>query len=59
MKTRRRQNFVTIALACLVVLITINAHAADPLASWNEGGAKQAILDFVKATAETGGAKHM
>ena len=26
------------------------AHAEDPLASWNDGPAKQAILDFVKAT---------
>lgn len=26
------------------------AHADDPLASWNDGAAKQAIVDFVKAT---------
>ena len=32
---------------------TLNA----PLASWNEGPAKQAILDFVRATTDQGGAK--
>src|SRR5271157_4023833 len=28
------------------------AQAATPLASWNDGPAKQAILDFVRATTE-------
>ena len=28
------------------------AQAAMPLASWNEGPAKQAILDFIKATTD-------
>src|SRR5207248_11773182 len=32
------------------------AYAEDPLPSWNDGPAKQAIVDFVKATTETGGA---
>jgi phosphoglycolate phosphatase-like HAD superfamily hydrolase len=31
------------------------AHAQDPLASWNDGPAKQAILEFVKATTTQGG----
>src|SRR5438552_10302036 len=54
MKTRRIQNLVTIALACLVVFMTTNAKAADPLASWNDGAAKQAIVEFVKATTTQG-----
>ncbi len=33
-----------------------NTQAQDPLPSWNDGAAKQAIVDFVKATTETGGA---
>jgi phosphoglycolate phosphatase-like HAD superfamily hydrolase len=33
------------------------ARAQDPLPSWNDGPTKQAILDFVSATTETGGAK--
>ena len=34
----------------MVVFMTTAAHAAEPLASWNDGPAKQAILEFVKAT---------
>ncbi len=54
MKTRRTQNLVTIALACMVVFVTIAAQAADPLSSWNDGPAKQAIVEFVKATTTQG-----
>ena len=31
------------------------AYAQDPLSSWNDGPAKQAILEFVKATTTQGG----
>ena len=54
MKTRRLQNLMTVALACLVVFMTTKAQAADPLASWNDGAAKQAIVEFVKATTTQG-----
>ena len=54
MKTRRTPNPATIALACMVVFVTIAAQAADPLSSWNDGPAKQAIVDFVKATTMQG-----
>ena len=33
------------------------AQAQDPLPSWNDGPTKQAIVDFVRATTETGGPK--
>ena len=45
----------TIAFA-LVVAPSI-ARADDALPSWNDGPAKQAIVNFVRATTETGGAK--
>jgi phosphoglycolate phosphatase-like HAD superfamily hydrolase len=48
------QNLVTVALTCMVVFMTTNARAADPLASWNDGPAKQAIVEFVKATTTQG-----
>ena len=54
MKTRRIQNLVTIALACMVVSITIAAPAADPLPSWSDGPTKHAIVEFVKATTTQG-----
>ena len=38
----------------LTVLSSSLARADDPLASWNEGPAKQAILEFVKATTSQG-----
>src|SRR5947208_9009391 len=41
---------------CSSLAVPLNAHAADPLPSWNDGPAKQAIVDFVKATTEAGGA---
>ena len=52
MKTRRTENLGTVALAYLVIFITTAAQAADPLASWNDGPAKQAIVEFVKATTD-------
>ena len=54
MKTRRTRNLITIALAWMVVFITTAAQAADPLSSWNDGAAKQAIVEFVKATTTQG-----
>jgi hypothetical protein len=34
-------------------LTTINSHAqTDPLPSWNDGAAKQRIVDFVRATTD-------
>ena len=42
-------------VAVAVSLATIAASAQDPLPSWNDGPAKQAIVDFVKATTTEGG----
>jgi phosphoglycolate phosphatase-like HAD superfamily hydrolase len=47
---------VVASASLAAVALTLTAHGADPLPSWNDGPAKQAIVDFVKATAETGGA---
>src|SRR6266700_2896023 len=64
MKTRRtpafakasagRQNLIAAALASALALTTTIAQAADPLSSWNDGPAKQAIVEFVKATTTQG-----
>jgi phosphoglycolate phosphatase-like HAD superfamily hydrolase len=42
------------AAVTLAVLSLNLARAEDPLASWNDGPAKQAILEFVKATTTEG-----
>jgi hypothetical protein len=43
------------AVATLATLaFTLSARADDPLPSWNDGAAKQAILEFVKTTTTQG-----
>ncbi|RYD77804.1 MAG: haloacid dehalogenase-like hydrolase, partial [Verrucomicrobiaceae bacterium] len=55
MKTIRTSlGVLTLILAGLTA-----GQAQDPLPSWNDGPAKQAIVDFVKATTESGGAKYV
>jgi hypothetical protein len=45
-----------LALGALLALGTL-AHAGDPLPSWNDGPAKQAILTFVTQTTDRGSPK--
>ena len=41
-----------------VLLLALSAQAqSDPLSSWNDGPAKQAIVDFVRATTDQAGPK--
>jgi phosphoserine phosphatase len=42
-------------LACFVLLFGSIGQAADPLPSWNDGKAKQAIIDFVLKVTKEGG----
>src|SRR5580700_5360642 len=48
---------VTIALLVLFLFGHMVARAQGPLPSWNDGPAKQAIVDFVRTTTESGGTK--
>jgi phosphoglycolate phosphatase-like HAD superfamily hydrolase len=51
----KHNEFKTLSLAITVaVLSTGVAPAQDPLPSWNDGAAKQAIVEFVKATTTQG-----
>jgi phosphoglycolate phosphatase-like HAD superfamily hydrolase len=45
------------AIAFALVVAPSIARADDALPSWNDGPAKQSIVNFVHATTETGGAK--
>src|SRR6476660_6498962 len=47
----------TVALLAVIFASSTASRAQDPLPSWNDGPAKQAIMDFVRETTETGGAK--
>jgi hypothetical protein len=44
---RGRQNYIAIALLAAVAFTATIARAQDPLPSWNDGKAKQSIIDFV------------
>src|SRR6516165_12657150 len=49
------QKVTLVRLAAVVLgFSALVAHAQDPLASWNDGPAKQAIVEFVKATTTQG-----
>ena len=40
------------ALPELLAAVSARAETAAPLASWNDGSAKQAIVDFIRATTD-------
>ena len=54
MKTTRTQKLVTTAFAGALALATTIAHGADPLSSWSDGPAKQAIVGFVEKVTKEG-----
>jgi phosphoglycolate phosphatase-like HAD superfamily hydrolase len=54
MKTARKRDLLAAVLVGALAFTTTIAHAADPLSSWNDGPAKQAIVGFVKATTTQG-----
>ena len=47
----KKRAFLLVILIAIVLTSTM-AYAQDPLPSWNEGPAKQAIIEFVKATTD-------
>ena len=54
MKPNHKVAFVKLAVVALGFAATV-ASAQDPLPSWKDGPAKQAIIEFVKATTTQGG----
>jgi phosphoglycolate phosphatase-like HAD superfamily hydrolase len=54
MKTIAKQYLIAAALIFAVACTSFNALAQDPLPSWNDGAAKQAIVNFVQTTTESG-----
>jgi phosphoserine phosphatase len=47
MKTKRTQTLLAAALVGVLAFTSAIARAADPLPSWNDGKAKQSIINFV------------
>ena len=54
MKTIRSQIVLAAALLAAVAFTATIARAADPLPSWNDGKAKQSIIDFVTKVTTSG-----
>lgn len=55
MKNQFFKRCLTVLTASVVVMLTHCVLAADdPLPSWNDGGAKQAIVNFVQTTTDSG-----
>src|SRR5262245_51921430 len=55
---QERMSNVVAAVLCALLFVGAYAHAqTDPLPSWNDGSAKQAIVDFVRATTDKANSK--
>ncbi len=54
MKTTHKQNLIAAALVGLLAFAPAIARAADALPSWNDGKAKQSIVDFVAKVTKKG-----
>ena len=48
------QNVLAIALVSVLAFTAAISHAADPLPSWNNGKARQSIVDFVEKVTKPG-----
>ena len=57
--SRRRSSRIVGMVLCSVLLVVSAYAQADPLPSWNQGSAKQAILDFVRATTDQSSPKYV
>jgi len=54
MKTSRQPSLIAAVLFSTAVFTGTTARASQPLPSWNDGQAKQSIVDFVAKTTQTG-----
>ena len=54
MKTAYKQNLIAAALIGALAFIATVAHAADSLPSWNDGKARQSIIEFVEKVTKPG-----
>ena len=54
MRTTRTQNLLAAALVGVLAFTTTISRAADPLPSWNDGKAKQSIIEFVSKVTKAG-----
>jgi phosphoglycolate phosphatase-like HAD superfamily hydrolase len=55
----RRSRALVVTLSLLVASVAVARAQTDPLPSWNEGPAKQAIIQFVQDTTDKSGPKYV
>lgn len=48
---------LTASLSVLLLAVAVLRAQTDPLPSWNDGAAKQAIINFVRTTTDGGSPK--
>jgi|SRR5271170_1814357 len=53
---KRFYSFAAVVLCAVLLAVHVQAQD-DPLPSWNNGSAKQAIIDFVKTTTDANSSK--
>jgi phosphoserine phosphatase len=58
-RVRARSSAVLLVLPLVLAVARIAWAQADPLPSWNDGQVKQAIVKFVQAVSERGGAQYV
>jgi phosphoglycolate phosphatase-like HAD superfamily hydrolase len=56
-RARSLRRALTASLSVLLLAVAVLRAQTDPLPSWNDGAAKQAIVDFVQATTDSGSPK--
>jgi phosphoserine phosphatase len=54
MNTKHEQTLLAAVLVCALAFTSAIARAADPLPSWNDGPAKQSIINFVEKVTKPG-----
>jgi hypothetical protein len=59
MKTTHRQNLMIAVLACAIALTGNISYAAGPLPSWNDGKAKQSVVEFIAKVTKEGSTSYV
>ncbi len=60
-KLRKRSDwyFETCILLLIILGVSARVAAADPLPSWNEGAAKQAVIEFIRTVTDKSGPQYL
>lgn len=54
MNSNKRAQLISVVFSCILLCCITGVQAADPLPSWNDGKARQAIIEFVEKVTKAG-----